>query len=82
MIILISAQIKLGNKSKAGFFGCPDEDGDGVTDDLDDCENTKLGDSYISRKGCTNDQVSFFEMEYKVAGNVVEMPVIFGGTRY
>ncbi len=71
---------KAGNMSKSGLFGCPDEDGDGVTNDLDDCENTELNDSYISRNGCTNDQVSFFEMEYQVAGNVVQMPVIFGGT--
>ena len=41
--------------------GCPlvntdDSDGDGVYNDLDDCENTPLG-SIVDAAGCSNDQL-------------------------
>jgi hypothetical protein len=60
-----------GETTSSTLLGCPDEDGDGVTDEYDKCDETVVGDQHISDDGCTNNQVSFFEAEYNVSGIVV-----------
>jgi hypothetical protein len=60
------------------YRGCPDDDGDSIMDDVDDCPDTISEGVHVSERGCANVQVDFLDREYVVAGNVVIAPMLFG----
>ncbi|MAE38506.1 MAG: hypothetical protein CL969_02590, partial [Euryarchaeota archaeon] len=69
-----------GNLTGDTYRGCPDDDGDSIMDDVDDCPNTISEGVHISERGCANVQVDFLDREYVVAGNVVMAPILFGSS--
>ena len=57
--------------------GCPDADNDGIMDAFDQCENTNSDDGEVDENGCTNNQLSFFDREFSIAGETIGTPAIF-----